>query len=263
MVYLKTYFYVEHEIRWLELNLRESADHVDKFIICEFNVTHTGMPRKFIGINKLLKNIENNELKEKIIYLPLDISKVTVEAYNDENKIHQINEPIMRSAFMKAHNFNDDDIIFSIDADEIIYNHMYPELIEFISKHETCLLNLHQFFYKPTYLWENKDFIAPIGIKYKKFKDRYPCNLRYEGILFPKKAGCHFSWCMNVNEMLYKLDTYSHPRYRSLAKKNILENAIKEKTYPFDPSVDFNIKEININSNLLPSSMRHFNNYEV
>ena len=47
-IYLKTYFYVEHEIKFLIMNLIEAYDHIDKFIICEHNRTHTGQPRDFI-----------------------------------------------------------------------------------------------------------------------------------------------------------------------------------------------------------------------
>ena len=253
-VYLKTYFYVEHEIKWLKCNLLESFDYIDKFIICEYNVTHTGMPREMIGIEKLINDLPES-ISKKILYLPLDISKATVEAYNNEPAIHNINEPIMRSAFMKAVNFKDEDIIFSIDADEIIYSHMYPKLIDFVNEKGTCQLNLNQFFYKKNYFWKDKDFIAPIVIKYKNFKNRFPCNLRYEGTIYPEKAGCHFSWCMSVDEMLYKLDTYSHPRYRHLAKREILENAIKEKIYPFDEKIPFNIVEIQDDSELLPKSI--------
>ena len=61
---------------------------------------------------------------------------------------------------------------------------------------------------------------------------------------------------MNVDEMVHKLDTYSHPRYRFCANKNLLQNAIDNKTYPFDENVKFNIIELDQSSNLLPQSIR-------
>ena len=42
MIYLKTYFYTENEIKFINLNLMESYEHIDKFIICEANIHHTG-----------------------------------------------------------------------------------------------------------------------------------------------------------------------------------------------------------------------------
>ena len=108
MIYLKTYFYVEHEIKFLKMNLEESYDYVDKFIICEFNRTHTGMPRKFLNKEKIIKTLPQDKI-DKVLYLQCDISKMTVEAYNNEQAIHNINEPVMRSAFMKLVDINDED----------------------------------------------------------------------------------------------------------------------------------------------------------
>lgn len=255
MVYLKTYFYVEHEFQFLKYNLQEAYNHIDKFIICEFNKTHTGMPREFIGWEKLKQYLPQDKL-DKVLYLPLDISQYTVEAYNDEDKIHAINEPVMRSIFMKHINFQDNDIIVSVDADEIIYEKTYPKIINFLKNKNVCSLNLHQFFYKKNYLWKNKDFIAPVAAKYSYFKNSFPCNLRYEGEVLSEKAGCHFSWCMSPEEMVYKLHTYSHPKYRFCANKELLEEAIKNKIYPFDLTEKFEIEELEYSSDILPQSIR-------
>ncbi len=255
MIYLKTYFYVEHELQFLKYNLIESYPYINKFIICEFNKTHTGMPRSFIGINKLLSALPE-EFHDKVLYLQIPLDGYTVEAYNREDLIHQINEPVMRSIFMKHTEFQDDDIIISVDADEIIYGDVYPLIEQKLQQISACTLNLHQFFYKTNYLWVNKDFVAPTAAKFSYFKDKFPCNLRYEGEVLQIKAGCHFSWCMNVDEMIYKLETYSHPKYRFCADKELLKKAIDNKEYPFDRSQKFEIQEIELNSEILPKSMR-------
>ena len=255
MIFLKTYFYVEHELKFLKYNLIESFPHIEKFIVCEFNRTHTGMDKEFIGKEKVLESLPP-ELRHKILYLPLDLEGLAVEAYNREDLIHQINEPIMRSLFMKHIELNDDDIVVSVDADEIIYGDSYGIIKEKLLTSDVCSLNLHQFFYKENYLWSNKDFIAPTAAKYSFFKHKFPCNLRYEGETLPEKMGCHFSWCMTVDEMLYKLDTYSHPKYRFCSDRELLEDAIERKEYPFDRSQKFEIVEISHNSEILPKSMR-------
>jgi hypothetical protein len=254
MIYLKTYFYVGHEIKWLIMNLIESYDHIDKFIICEHNRTHTGEPRDLI-FNKYLSEFPE-KLRKKLLYLPCDISKYTVDAYEDEAAIHRINEPVMRSFFMKKFSFGDDDIIISIDADEILYREAYDYILRTVQEIELVRLNLHQFFYKTTYFWEGKDFISPIAAKYKIFKDNFPCNWRDVGPVLPKKVGCHFSWCMTPEEMVYKLHTYSHPRYRFCADRALLEKAIENKEYPFDPNVDFNIRELKLDDDILPTCMK-------
>lgn len=259
MIYLKTYFYVKFEIDYLILNLLESYNFIDKFIIVEHNRTHTGKPREFIFDNYIHQFPE--EIRDKILYIKSDISKESIET-DDENIIHSVNEPLMRGDFVKYVNLNDDDIIFSVDADEIIYSDVYPEIIKMVNEGQTVLLSLHQFFYKHNYLWVNNNFTAPTVAKYKTYKDIYPNQWRYQGVNFYKKAGCHFSWCMTVEDMIYKLNTYSHPQYRWCANKELLENAIKEKTYPFDKNVNFQIKELTMTETdlLLPKNYKNILN---
>lgn len=254
MIYLKTYFYTEHEIKFLKLNLLEAFDHIDKFIICEYNRTHTGESREFI-FDKYKHLFTDAELS-KINYLPCDISNETAYAKNDEELIHRVNEPIMRGYFVKQVSLEDDDIIISVDADEIIYEHMYPKIIDRVNTSGTTLLMLHQFFYKLNYHWINNNFTAPTAIKYGAFKNQYPCQLRYMGELLNEYVGCHFSWCMTPSEMVYKLQTYSHPRYRFCADIGLLDDAVKNKKYPFDTSVNFTINELSLDDAILPKNLR-------
>jgi len=254
MIYLKTYFYTEHEIKFLKLNLLESSSHIDKFIICEFNRTHTGEKREYIFDN--FKKEFTPEQLEKILYLPCDISNEVVYAKDDEDKIHSINEPVMRGYFVKLVPLNDDDIIISIDADEIIYGQKYNDIIAAVKQNNLIQLKLHQFFYKINYHWYNNDFIAPTAAKYKVFKNSYPSQLRYMGPVFNDYVGCHFSWCMTPEEMIYKLNTYSHPKYRFCADIKLLTNSINNKEYPFDKTVDFKIKELSLTDSILPKMLK-------
>lgn len=253
MIYLKTYFYTPLEIKWLKLNLLESMPHIDKFIICEYNVTHTGEKRDFIF--EQYKHVFSEEELEKIQYLQCDISTETSYARDSDYLCHYKNEPIMRGHFVKKIHLDDDDIVFSVDADEIIYGNMYDRIIKEVKEKDKILLTLHQFFYKTNYHWYNHDFSAPTVAKYKCYKDQYPSSWRYDGENFNNYAGCHFSWCMSVQEMIYKLNTYSHPEYRFCASESILKDAVENKKYPFDTSVSFNIREIADNDPILPTHL--------
>ena len=119
MIYLKTYCYAPHEIDMIIANLRECYDYIDKMIVCEFDVNHTGVKRDFKYEN--LKGLVSSELSDKLDYHACEVFDITARAYEDEGAIHRVNEPVMRSYFTKLYDFNDDDIIISIDADEIIY----------------------------------------------------------------------------------------------------------------------------------------------
>ncbi len=253
-IFLKTYFYTPNEINYINLNLQESYDKVDKFIVCEFNITHTGFKREYIFEN--YQHLINPLYADKLVYLKCDIKDITRETENDANIIHNINEKTMRGYFVKCFDFNDDDIIISVDCDEIIYNQYYDEIIEEVKKRGTVQLKLNQLFYKPNYHWTDCNFIAPVASKYERYKNEYPSNWRYDGVLINKFVGCHFSWCMSVDEMIYKLNTYSHPEYKSFANKEVLKNAIERKIYPFDLRKPFTINIIDRTSEILPKSIQ-------
>lgn len=252
MIYLKTYFHSENEINFINLNLEESYSFIDKFIICEYDINHNGVKRDFIY--EKVKDKINPELRDKIIYLKCEIRHLAVDAVENESLAHK-NETLMRGYFVKCINFDDDDIIISVDADEIIYGSSYPDIIEGVKNHSCVKIELNQFFYRLDYLWTDNRFIAPTAAFYKQFKKRYPNNWRYEGRLLKGAKGCHFSWCMTVSDMVQKLKKYAHVKYKHLADSKILEQAIHDKEYPFDTKKPFTIKVIDRNDPVMPKSI--------
>lgn len=251
--YLKTYFYSEHEYEFINANLRESLNHVDSMILCEYDIHHTGLKREMIfDINRI-----DEDLRHKLEYYPCEVhGKETVEAYDDEATIHRINEPVMRSYFTKLKDFDKNDIIYSVDADEIIYERTYQKMNELVSERGKVRLLLHQFFYKKNYLWKNKVFASPGAFLYGATSPKYMNNWRDDGMEPTFMCGAHFSWCMDVPTMIKKLHVYSHPRYRNCADEKLLTDAIENKTYPFDPSVKFEIEELDWDDMRIPDSMR-------
>jgi len=254
MIYLKTYCYAPHEVEFIVANLKECYDYIDKMIVCEFDINHTGVKRPFEYSD--LKSLVPEELSDKLDYHACEVYDITARAYEDEAAIHGVNEPVMRSYFTKLYNFSDNDIIISIDADEILYGEQLPYIIEQVSKQGAVRLKLRQFFYRKTYLWEGRDFVSPIATYYGVINPKFPNNWRDIGNVTEEYVGCHFSWCMGVEAMIHKLDTYSHPRYRFCADRDLLENSIANKTYPFDDNVSFDIRELPADDSLIPKSMR-------
>lgn len=254
MIYLKTYCYAPHEVEFIIANLKECYDYIDKMIVCEFDINHTGVKRPFEYSD--LKSLVPEELSDKLDYHACEVYDITARAYEDEAAIHGVNEPVMRSYFTKLYNFSDNDIIISIDADEILYGEQLPYIIEQVSKQGAVRLKLRQFFYKKTYLWEGRDFVSPIATYYGVMNPKFPNNWRDVGNVTEEYVGCHFSWCMGIEAMIHKLDTYSHPRYRFCADRDLLENSVANKTYPFDDNVSFDIRELPADDSLIPKSMR-------
>ncbi len=253
MIYLKTHFYTENEINFININLQECYDKVDKFIVCEFNITHTGEERDFIFNN--FEHLINPLYKDKLLYVRCDVSDLAIKVGSNENLAHNTNELLMRSYFVKMVDFNDDDIIISVDCDEIIYKESYHDIINGVIKHQCVSIELNQFFYKLSYHWVDNKFVAPTAAYYKYYKYKYPSHWRYDGVLLSGKKGVHFSWCMSIDDMIYKLNSYAHIKYKEFANKDILDGAVKNKIYPFDLKKPFHINVVERESDILPKSI--------
>ena len=106
-----------------------------KMIVCEFDIHHTGVKRGFEFLD--LKDRVPEHLQDKLDYHACEVFDETARAYDNENAIHAINEPVMRSYFTKLYNFMDDDIIISVDADEILYKEKLPYLLGEVEKYGT------------------------------------------------------------------------------------------------------------------------------
>ena len=154
MIYLKTYCYAPHEREFIMANFIECQDHIDKMIVCEFDINHTGTKRDLLFSSQL--GITSGDYGfDKLDYHSCEVFDETARAYDREDLIHSINEPIMRSYFTKLYDFKDDDIIISVDADEIIYGDSIGYILNQVEKYKTVALKLRQFFYKKTYLWKD------------------------------------------------------------------------------------------------------------
>ncbi|WP_337381778.1 hypothetical protein [Desulfovibrio sp.] len=246
-IYFKTIFSSPSEIPFILMNIMEGYSFIDKFIISEANYTHTGSFRDY-SFNKYRDFF--TQFEEKIIYIPADIKdRVIHQSRSTDNSYLHINEDIIRDCFEDYIKLNNDDIIISADADEVIFRQIYPLLFKYIRRNIPLIIPLHQFFYRINYLWEDIIFKAPI-VSYASFylKRPRPHRWRDEGKTLPFIGGCHFSWQLTIDQMIHKLQTYAHHDiYGHLADPQLLENAVKEKRYIFDPNRKFSIRELNPN----------------
>jgi len=261
MIYLKTIFSTPSEIKYLKLNIQESYDHIDKIIICEFNYTHTGKKRELI-FQKYL-NYFNDEEKKKIIYIGADITEYVRQAMNNEDVAHE-NEKLMRGYFVKEVKIKDDDIIFSLDADEIVFSQYYAEIIHKLQnakwpwQRKSYRLPIRQFFYKINYHWENLKFISPVACKASYFlKKGFPAQWRDEGRIYSTYVGSHYSWCISIDEMVSKINNYAHQeQFAHLANYETMKNAVEDKIYPFDDrKFKINVIDIDTKKEYFPKSI--------
>ena len=267
MIYLKSYCYSQHELPFVIANLIEGWDYINKYYLYEYNYTHTGI-RKEYEFNKVIDKIPE-KYREKLVYKMIDLTEYHINTFNDENMCHKINEPIQRSYFFNDDTIvlKDDDIIIDIDVDEIIYNYAYPLLLKELLMRKTPLsIRLNQFFFKHTYLWSDCNFSSPTIYQYSMVKNRNNIikgiKIKYLRDLQQKTTqiyGCHMSWVMPINNMIKKLYSSAHIKYRHLADKDILEKAINDKIYLFDTNRAFNINELELNDKRIPIYLQEKN----
>lgn len=245
-----------HELPFVQLNLLESFGKVDRVLICEADYTHTGKERDFIFghlLDQLPKEVNNVE------YLPMKIGPLIDWSKEGGELYHQI-ERVIRHQFCAETIIDKNDVVVAVDADEIVYHQTYDWISSkfqgrrFLAS-KPIRLKMHQFFYKLNYYWFNTVFASPIATQAKSFlhSNCGPMQWRDEGKITNFYAGCHFSWIMDIEDMIKKLRNYAHfDIYGNFAREEVLQKAIREKRYPFDSSVDFQIKVIPSNDVIYP-----------
>lgn len=253
---LKTMVSNPSEIPFLWMMFDEASAFVDKIFVTEFDRTHSGLPRDFLFPDYLE---ELQTAFPQLEYLQgKNLSGVIEDAKTPDD--HHHNERLMRGWFARQARFGSSDVVFSTDGDEVLYSDTY----RWVKDHFTwrtrkgVKFRLHQFFYRPNYLWVNKEFVAPVALRYGHYNREYPNQWRYQGAKIPGFWGAHFSWCIPIHEMVKKVKNYSHAaEHGHLDAEDLFKDARNRKIYPFDDRT-FQLEEVSLDSPLLPSSFhRH------
>lgn len=263
-VYLKIIFSSLNELKYIKMSLQESKGYADYIIVTECNRSHTGNEHEFLFSDILEKtDTFSEEEKKRLIYVKGDLTnKVYINASCKE-EMHA-NETLIRGFFVKQMKLKPWDIIVAVDADEIIYRRYWPEILSYFKWYNinpALFLELNTFFYRPTWLWEDCGFRAPTACRVWRYWYKYPANWRYDGKKLGHTVGGHFSWQLTTDEMISKLKNYAHSaEYGHLAEKKILKEAVRTRKYPFDPTVSFTIRELNIQKDeeFYPDGMENY-----
>lgn len=251
-VILKTMVSNPAEIPFLWMMFEEAADYVDRIVVTEFNQTHSGLERDFLFQNHV------DEFQQAFPHLDYlqgnSIPGIIRNASTPDENHH--NEKHMRGWFASQLKLKGSDVVFSTDADEVLYSSTYRWVIDHFTwrTKKGAKFRLHQMFYRPNYLWVNKEFVAPVALKYRRYGSEYPNQWRYQGYRLPGFWGVHFSWCIPISEMVKKVKNYSHSaEHGHLDAAEIFIEARERGTFPFD-NRKFRLEEIGFDSQLLPAS---------
>lgn len=236
----------ENEIPFVETSIEEAQEVVDEILVVEHNFTHTGKSKDYV-FEPLVQKRGWAQKYKNTTYLKIDLSDSIIRDAADSEAMHK-NEWSMRSSFISKVNLEPRDIVFAVDADEIIYRSAYSEIIESLSTKtffaKSFRLPMRQFFYRPDYLWENLNFESAVA-GHVALLSREKIQWRDHGKRWREIVGCHFSWQLTIPQMIAKLHSYGHSAdYRQFADEILLTKAVDDKEYPFEPDREFNIRQL-------------------
>jgi hypothetical protein len=235
-----------HELPLVETSVAEALDLVDEILVVEHNFTHTGKPKDF-NFEGLFQTDAFVSNRTKVMYAKVDVAGEVIRNAKSSKDMHA-NEWLMRSSFTRLTRLRPRDIVVAVDADEVIYRDSYSRILGNLAKRSifprAVRLPMHQFYYRMNYLWSDNNFSSAVA-GHVSVLGRKRIQWRDYGTLLDEFVGCHFSWQLTIEEMLEKLGNYGHNAdYAHLAQRHILELAVKQKTYPFEPDRPFTIEEL-------------------
>ena len=238
-VFLKSILTSSEEIIYLASQYLEIRDLIDKFIIIEPKFTHTGKKRDLVGVNSLLEICP--DLNQKLEYIPLPFLKGVFKNAKNSFETHN-NERLTRGSFKDFINISPKDIVISTDADEILYRSYVKRALKRVHNSfnpfygETPIIN--QFFYKDNYLAANFHFRGPSILRASRcIFFPFARHWRYARNYINDFGGCHFSWCMPLEDLILKADNSAHQKLFLESADSSIEERIKKdiskKIYSF------------------------------
>lgn len=266
--YIKKIISSPSELKFIKIDLQESKDIIDKIILVESNYSHSGLSKKYIDDKIFNESFTSKQIKN-IIRIKADLSPFVKKDTIKFRELH-FNERVNRGIFQDYVKLTDSDIIFSLDADEVLYRNSYIELISKVrSNNKAYQLKLHTLIYRPDLIWKDMVFIAPtvckvnfynsILMKIKSRLKKYK-QWRYHGEVLEDFYGVHFNWHLTPSEILIKLSNYSHRD--KFVNKNLDENKIKKMISNgeyIDNDINIQLEKLDLDSeNILPKSFHKF-----
>jgi len=206
-----------NEIDLLKIRLEFLYNHVDHFIICESNVTHSGAPKPW----NYLDNISSLEAyKDKIIYVQYapNISEydftIKDKEFNENAASWQLERGQRNYISNFLGSFNSEDVVIISDADEI-WNPELANLIRNNSQIEMARLELQFNYYylncrgigKLNNSWTSSYLsrISRLGGSPDLSKWRTQESLPIIG-----NAGWHFSYLGGIESIINKIESFAH-----------------------------------------------------
>lgn len=246
------------EEEFVKISAMELLPIADHFLITEANIDNFGNYHPS-ACSEFLHDLK--DVNSKIQYIYMDLSQESIKSANTPEQLHK-NEQIMRNGFTKYVDLLPNDLVVSLDADEILYARRVKvfqrRLNRRFMKRRGYVLKLHQFVFFCNNNWTNCNFRGPVITRASVFLNQSSPQWRYTGTPTIFKSGVHFSWVMPIESMVDKILSTSHSiEYRKYADVELLRSAIIKNIWIFDPLRDFRTRTLKSRrSRKFPKSLR-------
>ena len=239
-----------------DLRYHSLKNHVDYFVVCEANKTHTGHHKEY--------NFDKNFLSkygEKIIYIQVDdLPKIKIKGKKDYQLLKIQMENLFRG-IVKAK--NDDLIIFS-DEDEIPNPTVISHFKENDYRFGLFLQNMYYYKFNILGLDEGDGNWAGSRICKKKYLKSFfdfrilkKKNIKYpfwridkeKNIQLIENGGWHFTYLMTPEEISKKIENMAHTEFNNEKFKDVdkIKENINNLIDPFDRNL--RLKKVKIDNN--------------
>ena len=208
-----------NEFELLEIRLNLLFDIIDKFVLVEANKTFSNKEKPFY----FYENIKNYKtFLKKIIHIKINEYPITKDAWEMEKfQRNQISQGLLQC--------DNNDIILISDLDEI----PNPDMILKYNKYGSGICKLKQvhFDYYLNYqrIGPTKYWYSGKIARYKDIIDYTPQQIRStKDIRIIKNAGWHFSFLGGIDNIIYKIQSFSHQEWNN---EKYLNEKIKQKIF--------------------------------
>jgi beta-1,4-mannosyl-glycoprotein beta-1,4-N-acetylglucosaminyltransferase len=222
-----------NDVNLLKMRLEFHDPYVDKFYICESNITYSGLPKDYIFERRRHEFAAWEDKIHYIKYSP-DISGLDFSKRDKEQNLHfdspaWILEFGQRDELKKhIHDVRDDDIVIITDMDEFIDPKVFKSVKQYSQSQSwvEARLNMPFFVYYMNCIWPGKLWTHPYLVKGKRFKEIESLSRHRHSAgmwCWFTDAGWHFSSVGGLDAVMQKLRATSHTEY--------MEAGVVEESY--------------------------------
>ena len=251
-------FIFYNELDMLECRLEYLYNHVDLFVIVESNTTFRGNPKP---LNYLKHQERFKKYSDKIVYQPFifdnDYYKLDFDVKDEEissrNNAYWTMESLQRNHISSVTKFlSPKDLVLISDVDEIPNKDAISFVKDSFEKGENAIASFQQWlFYYNLKCRHDNIWYGTIAVLAETLKETTPDELRDRRNFLPSimYAGWHLSYFFDVDNIINKIDNFSHQEFNTPEIKNhsAIEDKIKNNLdlfgRPFDnfTEIDYSI----------------------